>query len=74
MRTKISIFVDEDAHSNERRAVAKANRVRKPRGCKAERTEWEGGRVDRLRTERCPGVWHSEELESDGVGGSRGVG
>ena len=31
------------------------------------------GNVDRLCTERRPGVWHSGGLESDGVGGS-GVG
>ena len=31
-----------DAHPNERRAAAKANRVRKPRGRSAERKGWEG--------------------------------
>ena len=31
---------------------------------------WEGERVDILRTERHPGVWHSGGLESDGVKGS----
>ena len=31
-----------DAPPNERRAVAKANHVRKPRGRSAERTGWEG--------------------------------
>ena len=31
------------------------------------RTGWEGERVDRLRTERHPGVWHSGGLKSDGV-------
>ena len=30
---------------------------------------WEGERVDRLRVERHPGVWHSGGLESDGVEG-----
>ena len=29
--------------------------------------------MDRLRTERRPGLWHSGGLESDGVG-SRSVG
>ena len=62
-------FVREDAHPDERRPVAKANRLRKPRGCSTERTGWEGQRVDRLRTERHQGVWHSEGLESDGVKG-----
>ena len=57
------------AHSNERRAAAKANRVRKPWACSAERTGWEGERVDRLRTERHPGVWHNGGLESDGIEG-----
>ena len=38
-----------------------------------ERARWEGERVDRLHKERRPGIWHSEALESDGVGG-RGVG
>ena len=61
------------AHANERRVAAKASRVRKPRGCSAERTGWEGERVDRLRTERHPGVWHSGGLESD-VRRSRRVG
>ena len=45
-----------DAHPNERRAAAKVNRVRKRRGCSAERTGWEEERVNRLRTERHPGV------------------
>ena len=30
---------------------------------------WEGERVDRLCTERHPGVWHNGGLESDGVKG-----
>ena len=34
-----------------------------------ERTGWEGERVDRLRTERHPGVWHNGGLGSDGVKG-----
>ena len=51
----------------------KANRVRKPWGCITQRTEWEGERVDRLRTEWHPGVWHSGGLGGDGIGG-RGVG
>ena len=34
-------------HSYERRAAAKANRGRKPSGCSAERTGWEGERVNR---------------------------
>ena len=34
-----------------------------------ERTEREGERVDRLRTERRPDVWHCGGLESEGVGG-----
>ena len=38
-----------------------------------ERTGWEGEIVDGLRTEWHPGVWHSGESESDGVGG-RAVG
>ena len=38
-----------DAHPNERRVAAKANRVRKLSGCSAERTGWEGERVNRLR-------------------------
>ena len=36
-------------------------------GCSAERTGWGGKRVDLLRTERHPGVWHSRGLKSDGV-------
>ena len=32
----------------------------------------EGERVDRLHTDRRPGVWHNGGLKSDGVGG-RGV-
>ena len=37
-------------------------------GCSAERTGWEGeSSVDRLRTERHPGFWHSGGLESNGV-------
>ena len=35
----------------------------------AERTGWEGERVDRLCTERHPGVWHNGGLENDGVEG-----
>ena len=50
-------------------SVARAKRGWKPRECSAERTGWEGERVDRLRTERHPGVWCSEELDSDGVKG-----
>ena len=62
-----------DAHPDERRAAAKANRVRRPRGCRGERTgEAEGEIVDRLRTEPRPVVWHNGGLESDSVGG-RGV-
>ena len=34
---RVKTFVGGGAHPNERRAVAKANRVRKPRGCSAER-------------------------------------
>ena len=39
----------------------------------ASRTRWERERVDRLSTERNPGVWHKRGLESDGVEGC-GVG
>ena len=56
------------AHPNERRAAAKRvvfEILRVQCG--------EDGvgrkRVDILRIERHPGVWHSEGLESDGVGG-----
>ena len=56
-----------DAPPNELGAVAKANHVRKPGGRSAERTEWEGERVDPLCTERHPGVWHNGGLEGDGV-------
>ena len=35
----------------------------------AERTGWEGEKVDRLCTERHPGVWHNGGLENDGVKG-----
>ena len=56
-----------DAHSDEWRAAAKANRVRKPRGCSAEKTGWEGEIVGRLRTERHAGVWHNGGLKSDGI-------
>ena len=35
-------------------------RVLKPWGRSAERTGWVGERVDRLCTERHPGVWHNE--------------
>ena len=59
-------FVGGDAPANERRAAAEANRFRKPWGCSTEGTGWEGKRVDRLRTERHPDVWHSGGLESDG--------
>ena len=62
-------FVGRDTHPNERWAAAKVNRFRKPWGCGAERTGWEGERVGRLRTERHPGVWHNGRLESDGVRG-----
>ena len=58
-----------DNHSNERRVAAESNRFWKPRGRSAERTGWEGERVDRLRTERHPGVWHTGGLESNGVEG-----
>ena len=34
-----------------------------------ERTGWEGERVDQLRPERHPSVWHSGALESGGVKG-----
>ena len=61
--------MDGDAHPNERRAAAEANCVWKPSGCSAEGTGWEGEIMDRLRTERHPGVWHSGGLESEGVKG-----
>ena len=57
------------AYPNERWMVAKSNHVGKHLWCSAEWTGWEGERVDRLRTERHPGVWHSGGLGSDGVGG-----
>ena len=50
-------FKGGDAHPNEQ--PAKTNHVRKPWGRSAERTGWEGERVDRLCTERHPGVWHN---------------
>ena len=68
-----TFFVGGCAHPNERRAAAKTSRVRRPWGCSAERTGWEGERVDRLRTKQHPGVWYSGGLESDG-GGGWGVG
>ena len=37
--------------------------------CSAERAGWKGERVDRLRTERHPGVWHNRGLKSEGVKG-----
>ena len=40
LRTGRLLFVGGDVHPNERRVVAKANRVRKPRGGSAERTGW----------------------------------
>ena len=64
LRTR-RLFVGGSAHSNERRAAAKLNRVRVQCG----EDGVEGERVDRLRTERHPGVWHSGGLESDGIGG-----
>ena len=68
--TQEKIFVGGGAHPNKRQAAAKANRFRKPWGCSAKRTGWEGERVDRLRIERHPGIWHNNGgLESDGVKG-----
>ena len=64
--------MDGGAHPNERRAVAKPNRVRKPLGSSAARTGWEGERVDRLRSKQPPCAWYSGEIENDG--GGRGVG
>ena len=59
------LSVGGDIHLNERRVVTKANRVRKLRGGSAERTGWEREIiVDRLHTERHPGVWFSGGLES----------
>ena len=46
------------------RAAAKANHVRKPWVRSVERTGWEGESVDRLRTERHPGVWHNGEWKA----------
>ena len=59
-----------DTHPDERRAAAKANRVWKPCGYSAQRTEWEGERVDRLRTERHPSVgitgdWKATALNAE---------
>ena len=39
------LLVGEDAHLNERRAIANANRVWEPRGCSKKRTGREGERV-----------------------------
>ena len=60
-----------DAHPNERRARAKANRVREPRGCIKERAGREGERavMSRLRRQRRPRVWYRGWLESYDVGG-----
>ena len=56
-------------YPNKRWAIAKVNHVWKREECSAERTRWEGERVDRLRTERRPGVWPNGGLKSEGVGG-----
>ena len=47
------------------------NRIRKPRGCSADRTTGWGGEI----LDHCAqsDIWHSGGLENDGVGG-RGVG
>ena len=58
-----------DAPPNERRAVAKAIVFGNLEGRSAERTEWEGEIVDRLCTDRHPGVWHNGGSENDGVKG-----
>ena len=60
-------FVGWVTHLNERRVAVKTNHVWNSRGCKVERTGWEGKRVDRLRTERHPGVFHSGGVEGDGL-------
>ena len=57
---------------NERRAAAERSEPFSEtlRVHSTERTGWEEGeRVDRLRPERHPGVWHNGGLESDGVKG-----
>ena len=69
LRTREYFFVG-DAHPNERRAVAKVNRVRE-RGCSVERTEWKGEIVGRLRTDRIwafgiiVGDWKATALKSE---------
>ena len=58
-----------DAHPDERRAVAKVfenleGAVQCGDDGMGREEEW----IDRLRTERRPGVWHSGGLKSEGVG------
>ena len=61
-------FVDGGDCPNERWAVAKANHIHTPLRYSAQRTGWEAERrVDRLHTERHPGVRHSGESERDGI-------
>ena len=40
-----------DAHPNERRAVTKANHVRKPLRCSTERMGWKGESIDCIQSE-----------------------
>ena len=54
-----------DAHPNERRSESCLETLK----MQYKEDGWEGERVDRLRTERHPGVCYSERLESDGVKG-----
>ena len=54
---------------NERCAAAKANRVRKPSGCSAERTGWERKRVDRcvqsdIRAFGVAGGWKATAVKA----------
>ena len=61
-------FVDGGDCPNERRAVAEANHTHSPLRCSAQRTGGEAERrVDRLHTERHPGVRQSGESERDGI-------
>ena len=53
--------------------VAKANRVRKRREYCSERAGWEGEKVNRLRSEQNPGVWHSGGLQRNSLEGEMWV-
>ena len=60
-----------DAPPNERRAAAERSESFSEtlRVQYAEKTGWEGERVDRLHPERHSGVWHNGGLEIDGFKG-----